>query len=144
VCELLSALGNSVGPAAVAAIREGLHDYRPTVRSAAVRALRLAQGGEVDQALRETMAHDTDPRVRADAIFASRFRRPLSASLGEALVRAAKTDAIAYVRSDAVALLHQNLNAAPGAVDALEWIAENDANAGVRRQAREALTSTSR
>jgi hypothetical protein len=142
VCELLSALGNSVGPAAVAVIREALRDSRPTVRSAAVRALRLAP--DVDEALRDIMAHDTDPRVRADAIFASRFRRPLSASLGEALVRTAKTDAIAYVRSDAVALLHQNLNAAPGAVDALAWIAENDANAGVRRQAREALAPASR
>lgn len=144
VCEMLSALGNSVGPAAIPVIQEALHDSRTSVRAAAARALRLAPGGEIDEALSAVMLRDSDPRVRADAIFASRFRRPLGASLGEALVRAAKADRVDYVRSDAVALLHQNLHTAPGAAEALTWIAENDANAGVRRQAREALVTASR
>jgi len=144
VCELLSALGNSVGPAAVAAIREALHDPRATVRAAAVRALRLAPGQDVEQALMESMLHDSDPRVRADAIFATRFRRPLSSSLGEALARAAKSDRVDYVRSDAVALLRKNLNAVAGASETLAWVAENDSNSGVRRQAREGLAEASR
>jgi HEAT repeat protein len=144
VCEALSALGNSIGPTVIPAIREALHDPRATVRAAAVRALRLAPGQEVEQALTESMLRDSDPRVRADAIFATRFRRPLSPTLGEALVRAARADRVDYVRSDAVSLLRKNLNTAPGAAETLAWVAENDSNAGVRRQAREGLAEASR
>ena len=142
--EVLSALGNSVGPAAMPVIGEALHDTRATVRAAAARALRLAPGADVDRTLSDIMLRDTDPRVRADAIFACRFRRPLSPSLGEALSKAAKSDRVDYVRSDAIALLHQNLNNARGAAETLTWIAENDTNAGVRRQAKEALATPAR
>jgi len=144
LCEVLAALGNSVGPSATSTIREALRDARAPVRATAARALRLAKGEDIDRLLSEVILSDTDPRVRAEGIFASRFRRPLSSGLGEALARAAKADPADYVRSDAVSVLRQNLNSTPDAAETLKWIAEHDANAGVRRQAREALTPSQR
>lgn len=141
--DLLAGLGNSVGPSALPVIEEALRDPREPVRAAAARALRLAPGPEIDRLLSATITSDHDPGVRADAIFAASFRRPLSLQLGEALVHAASADPIDYVRSNAVMLLRQNPEASPRIAETLAWIAENDAKPGIRRLAREALASVS-
>jgi hypothetical protein len=139
--ELLSALGNSAGPSVVPVIEEDLRDSRASIRAAAARALRLAPGSETDRLLATIIVSDRDPIVRADAIFAARFRRPLPAPLADALLRTASADVVDYVRSDAVALLRQNPAASPRILETLASIADRDANAGIRRQASEAIAS---
>jgi HEAT repeat protein len=138
---LIEALGNSVGPTAVPVIEEAMRDARPVLRAAAARSLRLAPGSEIDRVLATAISSDKDPRVRADAIFAASFRRPLASELGEALVHAAKSDDADYVRSAAVSLLRRNPNVSPGVTQTLAWVADNDAKPGIRRLAKEALAS---
>jgi HEAT repeat protein len=140
-CELLGALGNSAGPSVVPVIKEALRDSRVPVRSAAVRALRAAPGSEIDELLATVMSSDNAPAVRADAIFAARFRKPMATPVADALLHAASADTVDYVRSDAVALLRQNPTASPDIPHVLASIAESDKNPGIRRQASQALTS---
>jgi len=139
--ELLRALGNSAGPSVVPVIKGALVDARESSRVAAVCALRLAPGSEIDDLLAQLIVSDNDPVVRSEAIFAARFRQPLPPAIADALLRAASTDGSDYVRSDAVALLRQNSTASPEIVDALARVAEHDSNPGIRRQASRALPS---
>jgi HEAT repeat protein len=139
--ELLGGLGNSVGPQAVKVIKEALGDDRESVRAAAARALRLAPGPDVDGLLAAAITSDSHPAVRADAIFAAGFRRPLSPQIGEALLRVAWEDPIGYVRSNAVTLLRRNAGVVPGIAETLVWIADHDSKPAIRRLAREALAS---
>jgi HEAT repeat protein len=139
--ELVGALGNSAGSSAIQAIKEGLRDSSSSIRSAAARALRLADGSDVDRLLARAILSDSDPAVRADAIFATRFRHPLASALADALVDAASADKISYVRSDALAVLRQNLAASVRIPEALARIADTDADAGIRRQAKDALAT---
>lgn len=139
--EMLRSLGNSVGPAVVPVIEEALHDSRVAVRSAAARALRLAPGSDIDQILATAITSDQDPAVRADAIFAARFRRPLTVPLADAVMHSATADLVDYVRSNAVALLRQNPTASASIPDTLALVADHDSSPGIRRQASEALAS---
>jgi len=141
--ELLGALGNSAGSSAVPVVEEALHDSIASVRAAAARALRLAQGSEIDRILATVTASDPAGPVRSDAIFAIRFRHSLSSSLADSLLQAASTDEARYVRSDAIAVLGQNPTASPRIPEILERIAKQDADAGIRRQARETLEGMS-
>jgi hypothetical protein len=141
---LLAALGNSIGPALRPVIEGALRDPRAPVRASAARALRLAPGPDIDRLLSATITSDVDPGVRAAAIFATSFRRPMGTPLGEALVRAARTDPVEYVRSDAVSLLSERPDATPDMSETLAWVAEHDAKPGLRRLAQEALASVSR
>ena len=141
--ELLGALGNSAGPSVVPVIQESLHDSTAAIRSAAARGLRLAPGPDVDRILATAITSDPDSAVRADATFATRFRHPISASLAGALLSAASTDHARFVRSDAIAAVRENPNASPEILLTLKQIAENDPDAGVRRQAVDALESIS-
>jgi HEAT repeat protein len=140
---LLGALGNSAGQAAIQTIEESLRDGSALERAAAARALRLAPGPDIDQTLAAVIVRDSDPAVRADAIFATRFRHPLSAELADALEQAASTEQVIYVRSDALAVLSQNLNASPQISEILAKIANSDADAGIRQQATRALAALS-
>jgi hypothetical protein len=141
--ELLGALGNSAGPMAAQAADEALNDPSAPIRAAAARALRLAPGGDIDRRLAVVILNDSDPAVRADAIFATRFRNPLPATLADALLKVAGTDQVIYVRSDALALLRQNPNASPRIQQTLAHIAESDPDPGIRRQASDALAAVS-
>jgi len=141
--ELLGALGNSAGPAATQIVDETLDSAAAPVRAAAARALRLAPGSAVDRRLAQVIVEDSDPAVRADAIFATRFRHPLASTLADALLTAASADQVTYVRSDALAVLRQNTGASPRIRPTLERIAQSDPDAGIRRQAKEALAGLS-
>jgi hypothetical protein len=141
--ELLGALGNSAGPSTVPAIVEALHDSRIPIRAAAARALRLAAGSDVDRLLATVISSDSDAAVRADAIFATRFRHRLSPPLADALLHAASTDTATYVRGDAVSVLRQNLTASLRIPEVLAQIAQSDPDAGIRRQAKNALADLS-
>ncbi len=139
--ELLGALGNSAGPAVVPVIKGALVDPRIPIRAAAARAIRLIPGSEINDVIANVMTSDPDPAVRADAIFAARFRRPMPSSIADALLRVAAADAADYVRSNAVSLLRQNPGASPLIPETLTNIADRDKNPGIRRQASEALAA---
>jgi hypothetical protein len=141
--ELLGALGNSAGPSTLPIIEEALRDSTASIRAAAARALRLAPGSDVDRILATVITSDSDGAVRADAIFATRFRRSLSAPLADALMQVASTDAAKFVRSNAIAVLRQNRTASPQIPETLKRIAKVDADAQIRRQAAEALDDLS-
>jgi hypothetical protein len=142
ISDLLAAFGNSVGPSIVPVIKAALQDSRVSVRVAATRGLRLAEGSEIDGLLSAIMAADLDPTVREAAIFAAGFRAP-TVPLGEALERAARSDPAESVRNKAVALLRQNPQASPGISDTLAWVAGHDSTPGIRRLTSEALASVS-
>jgi len=141
--ELLAALGNSAGPATLAAIEHALHDSDDLIRSAAARALRLATDSDADRELASVLVHDTAPAVRADAIFAAQFRRPLPSLLTDALLQAVNSDNASFVRSDAIAVLARNLTASPKIGDALAQVATTDPDPGIRRQAKSAVATWS-
>jgi hypothetical protein len=138
--DLLTALGNSVGPAVLPAIEEALHDPRDPVRAAAARALRLGETPEIDSLLSAAITTDSAPRVRSAAIFATSFRHP-TVPVAEALIKAAKTDSEEYVRSEAVVQLRAHPSASPDIPDTLAWIADHDTKPGIRRLAREGLAA---
>jgi len=141
--ELLGALGNSAGLAATQTIDAALNDPSAPTRAAAARALRLAPGSDVDHRLATLMLNDSDAAVRADSIFATRFRHPLPTTLADALLKVADTDQVTYVRSDALAVLRQNLTGSPRIQKTLKHIAELDPEAGIRHEAAEALEDLS-
>jgi hypothetical protein len=72
-----------------------------------------------------------------------RFRHPLPSPLADALLHAASADQTIYVRSDALAVLRQNLTASPRIPETLARIAESDVDSGIRRQASDALAALS-
>jgi hypothetical protein len=141
--DLLAALGNSVGPAAVPVIEGALRDIHDATRRAAARALRLANGPEVEDLLSTTITSDEDPAVRSAALFAAGFHHRMGPVLGDALVQAARADPIDYLRSRAITLLRQNPEASPRIAETLAWIAEHDPKPGIRRLAQQALADGS-
>jgi hypothetical protein len=141
--ELLGALGNSAGPSVIPVVEEALHDSRVPVRAAAARALRLGPGPDVDRVLAKVITSDPDAQVRADAIFATRFRHPLPSPLADAMLHAASADEARDIRSDAVAVLSQNPTASVRIPETLARIAEVDADSAIRRQAKDALAALS-
>lgn len=136
---LLAGLGNSASPAAAAVIEPAAHDPRPVVRGAAVRALRLVQGNEIDGLLSEAIGGDSDASVRAGALLAAGFHHHSAPALNTAVIEAARTDSADFVRSAAVTLLARAEYSSPHTSETLAWIAANDASPRIRRQAREAL-----
>ena len=120
--------------------RYSLHDPHDPVRAAAARALRLAEAPEVNDLLSIAIIKDSEPSVRSAAIFATSFRQP-TPGIAEALIQAAKTDSIEYVRADAIVQLRAHPQASPEISATLAWIAENDAKPGIRRLAREGFAS---
>jgi HEAT repeat protein len=137
--ELLSALGNSASAALLPALTAALRDPAAEVRIAAARALRLAEDPAVDGLLARTITDDRDPRVRAAAIFAAGFRS--GAPFVDALVRAASSDAVEYVRADAIGLLRRQPDVSSKIAETLTRVAEHDPKVGIRRLAREALAA---
>ena len=142
--DLLAALGNSVGLLVVPVVESSVRDPNTAVRAAAVRALRLAHGAEIDSLLSTAITSDNDPGVRVAAILSASFRQPIGTDLCQALSRSAKTDAVEHVRSSAISLLRQNARTCPGTRETLAWVAAHDPKAGVQRLAHEALDSVSR
>lgn len=103
--EVLSGIGNSAGPVLLPVIEAALRSEHPPLRAAAVTALRLADGPDVDTWIAQTLTHDDDARVRSAAVFASSFRT--LGSLYDALEDAATHDKNEGVRRDAAALLRR-------------------------------------
>jgi hypothetical protein len=138
-CDLLAALGNSAGDAVAPVIEEALHDPEDAIRSAAAAALRLVSGAGIDGLLANIITGDRDAEVRASAIFAAGFHRPIGPRLVQSVTHAAKTDPADQVRVAALTLLQQNAAVVSNLAETLAWVAEHDAKPGVRRLAQDAL-----
>ena len=136
--ELLAAMGNSAAKLLEPAIEGALRDPKKALRAAAARALRLVPGAKVEGLLAATIAGDRDAEVRAAAIFAATFRKPIGGTLRNALLRAATADSVEQVRTSAITLLGQQRG--PQVEETLRWIAAYDPITGVRHLAQETLT----
>lgn len=108
--EVLSAIGNSGGASLLPLVDSALREGAPPMRAAAVTALRLADGPDVDAWIARTLTEDKDPSVRSAAVFASSFR-PLG-SLYDALEQASRKDPSDAVRREAAAVLRRAHSAA--------------------------------
>jgi hypothetical protein len=131
--DALAALGNLGSASILPRVRPELAAPEPKLRAAAARALRFVPDPEADRILLAVLAHETDPTVRAAAIFAAGFRR--IGPLADGLAIAAETDPVEFVRADAVTLLARHVRASARAARALDYVAHNDASAEVRRLA---------
>jgi HEAT repeat protein len=139
--DYIAALGNSGGPRTVPVLAASLGDEREDIRVAAARSLRLVAGPEAGSMLATTATKDTSPAVREAALFAMGFRAPLTTVEWDAVLKAAREDAAAYVRNRAVTLLRNDAARPPEATDALEWVALHDPSDAIRRTATTALAA---
>ena len=139
--ELLSALGNSAGPRAASAVATALKDSREDLRAAATRSLRLIPGDSTDVLLAKTSKDDASAAVRTAALFSISFRVPLTATLWDAVLNAARYDVDATVRNRAISQLRSDSNRPPEAEVTLEWIAQHDTVPALRLFAAESLAA---
>jgi HEAT repeat protein len=137
--DTLVALGNLASPAILPGVQRSLADPSAAVRAAAVRALRKVEGPTVDGLIGITMTDDSDPSVRAAAVFAATFRT--IGPLVEPLAHVVRADPIDYVRTDAIEAAANHLDEAPLLEAALQDAAAKDPKPGVQRLAREVLGS---
>jgi hypothetical protein len=137
--ELLSALGNSAGPRAFAAVSAAVKDPREDMRASATRSLRLVPGDATDALLVKTAKEDANATVRAAALFSMSFRFPLAATVWEAVLSVARSDVDANVRNSAISLVRNDSKRPPEAEVTLAWIAQHDALPALRRFAVETL-----
>jgi HEAT repeat protein len=101
--DTLAALGNLGSAAALPRLRAALAASDSRLRAAAARALRLVPDAEADRLLATTLRRDSDPTVRAAAVFAAGFRK--LDLLADALAEAAQSDPVDFVRAGASTLL---------------------------------------
>lgn len=133
----LRAIANSGNPLAFTAVEPLLGSKVAKVRAAAVDGLRLMQHPDVDVIVAERLGSDTD-EVQLAALDAIAVRET-SDLLARALEGAAASSHSAATRLKAVRLMRQLLGKRPEFRDALEQLAEAEANEQVRRAAMAAL-----
>jgi HEAT repeat protein len=136
---LLRALGNSGDPAVVPHAQSALSNEDPTVRMAAVTALRFVPLPVADELIAQTLASDTDFDVREEAAEATSYRA-LDLHLA-GLSRALQKEPMASVRLEIVRVLLQKSRSTPAAMELLRRAAESDASAEVRALAASARAS---
>jgi HEAT repeat protein len=134
---ILHALGNAGDARALPALQPFLTSDDPSLRRAAVEALRLLSEPSVDGLLAQAMLADADPAVRRAAVFASSERAvgPLLGALTRAL-----GDQDDGVRLEVVQLLGQHAGEA-AAADLLARAAHGDPAESVRDEAQRLLAS---
>jgi HEAT repeat protein len=136
---LLGALGNTRSPSALPTLQSALSSALPSVRAAAVEALRNMPGPGVDQLLASVLRQDPTAEVRQTAVFSSSFRPllPLLPVLAEAL----RLDSSDLVRREIITLAGELSRTTPEARALLEWSSQNDPSPGLRRTAVTFLSS---
>lgn len=130
----LRGIANSGDGAAFATVAPLLTDEASTVRIAAVDAIRLMPGADVEKALIERLEHDTSTGARLGVVGAA-IARPRSEALTAAVERAASKDANSGVRSQCVRALAKWLPETPRLHSVIAKIAESDANPAVKATA---------
>jgi HEAT repeat protein len=136
----IDALGNSGDPRGLPAIQGALTDPDPTLRAAAVSALRFMPGPEIDGLIVATLTRDPEQLVRSAALSTLRSR-PASDVLTAGAVAALKIEPFAGLRVELIQVLLRFMQV-PGVHETLEWVAKNDASPEVKAAAQTALSPT--
>lgn len=137
--QVLDALGNSGNEAAIPIVKAALESGSLEVRIAAAKNLRLLPAPQADQLITALFAPETEPQIRAAALFAASFRQ--LAPMQQGLAQVLKSEPDAELRMTALNTLATYLKR-DGATDAtplIRWSAENDPDERVREQALDAL-----
>ena len=134
------ALGNTASESAVATISQALASADPMVRDSAVFALREIGGPEIDAKIVSVLAGDPEVGVRLAATRALAFR-DLSSSSAEGILKAVQAEPAAVVREAVLGTVASGGALAPesNGYPIVEWIAQNDPDAGLRQKAATAL-----
>lgn len=119
-------------------LRRYLADPDPNVRSAAVKALRLIPGTEVDALLAQVIARDAEAPVRRAGVDALRSRN-VDAGMLEVLAKCLRGDPEPHVRLGVVGVLTGAATSSPQARELLSWASTHDADTSVREAAARAL-----
>ncbi len=135
---LLSALGNTGSPDVLSTLRTQLSDADPRIRSAAINALRLIPGPEVEALLSAAVARDPDALVRRSAVD-TLGGRPLTATTLDALLTALRSDADGMVRLGVVGAIAGQVGSSPVVRAALDAAGTHDPDVEVRKAAARAL-----
>lgn len=134
----LRGIANSGDRAAFAMVAPLLAHESPSVRSAAVDAIRLMPGADVEKALVERLEHDASTGVRLGVVGAA-MARPRSDALSAAVERAAVNDSNSGVRNQCLRALVKWLPETPRLRPVIAKIAELDANQAVKTAAAAAI-----
>ncbi|HUP19738.1 MAG TPA: HEAT repeat domain-containing protein, partial [Gemmatimonadota bacterium] len=131
---LLLALGNTGSPLAVGPARKHLRDPSPGIRAAAVGALRFVRDPAAESLILGTLAADSAPAVRLEALDALAFRPPTPAVLS-ARSRAAREDPDPGIRLVAIQSLWSDRAGNPEVEELVRMAADDDPSPEVRRRA---------
>jgi hypothetical protein len=134
----LRGIANSAYPGALGVVRVFAHHDEESIRAAALEAMRLVEGPEVDLFIAERMTKDPDARVRTTAVRVAKRRAP-SPALETALTALALHDEHAPTRQGAVELLGRWLPDRPSLRSTIEQVANADERNQIRAVARAAL-----
>jgi hypothetical protein len=137
----LRGIANSGDRAAFAAVAPLLTNEAPAVRTAAVDAIRLMPGADVEKVLIERLEHDASTGVRLGVVGAA-MARPYSEALSAAVERAASKDQNSGVRNQCVRALSKWLPDTPRLRPVIAKIAESDGNEAVKAAALAALSES--
>jgi hypothetical protein len=135
---VLRGIANSGDVQAFPFVSPLLNDSTASLRAAAVDAIRLMPGAEVERALIERLGKDTSTGVRLSVISAA-AARPQSEALRAAVVHAALNDTNSGVRNQAVRVMAKWLPEVPSLHEPLSKVAQSDANDSVKSAAIAAL-----
>lgn len=134
----LRGVSNSGLSAALPAVEPYLTSASPSLRIAAVQALRLMRNPRVTELLTDRLLHDRDQAVRRAAA-QSASEQPPSEGLITAMQNAVTSDPDTKVRTILLETLVQRVPDRPELKTALELVLHEDAKASLRRRADEGL-----
>jgi len=134
----LHTLGNTGSARSLEVLRTAASDPDARIRQAAAAALRSLDGPDVEPLLLSLAVHDPEPAVRAEAASSLRQRR-VAPTTFEALAQLVRRDPSEAVRQTLIGVIAGGAELFPEAVDVLDWVAQHDPKADVRRNAQLAL-----
>jgi HEAT repeat protein len=133
----LDALGNSGDARALPTLLKYVASDHPTIRAAALGALRFIEDPRVDPLLIAGLSMDSAPHVRIVALHAMSQRR--IEPFAQAIFTALRTDASKAVRTQVLAFLIRRGELLSGSSEAIAWAADNDPDPEIRAAAKRAM-----
>jgi HEAT repeat protein len=132
--QLIQALGNTADSSALATLAPFVNDHAPSIRAAALDAVRSIPLARVDAVLTHALSSDPDPKVRLEAAFALGFRKAGDKSFATQ-EKALLTDSDEKVRGAVINNLAKMQKQFPTVRRLIQQAAENDASEYVRETA---------
>ncbi len=137
---VLRGLANAAEPRALPLVKPLLVDESVRMRQAAVDAIRLVPGSEVDAILSERLKSDNAVSVRS-AVLSSAMVREASPLIRKSIGDAAISDSNSGIRKKSLKLLVRWLPTSPEVLPIIKKVAAEDQNEAVKRLAKEALAA---